>query len=660
MPKKKQTSCHVCAKQFKAPSKLKTHMRTHDGRKPHVCEECGKSFNQASNLTTHQRIHSGEKPHVCVECGKSFSQPAHLKRHSQKHGGEKSFTCDLCGYSCFDNSSLKLHARRHTKERPYLCNLCPRAFARKPNMEIHMEKPHKVITAHENKFSLDSLSTIFSQKEKASDLAGSTALMGEKVLIKKDETAKDSSSFLKMQKRVGNKTPDKTYENIEPILLNTVESNKQPQNNYIDMGIFQQHSQEDTKEAEHVIKNLNQLNPNPSAKNSSKFVILLRNLNVPKTDETSFANSLKKDEALNQENKDMISTQHQSHNISSKLLGFPTTTALKPDKVAFSNTPKIEGGTISEGRAMARMVGEVRVTGQAEFHRGRRPLGRRALTGAERQQLYARRKLLDADTRAEFEARRREASRRHRSKIPVEERERVKSRQREQKRARYVPRPKEYEGERSHMCENCPKAYSTTGNLNCHIRKHHKNIGNTEKVSSTKTLTAGLTDQEKSTKGKNIHKSVKTKHKTVKQLANPHRNEEKKSDPEQKSVVSMKTGEESDNQEFDEEYFDKRIEYFEKNLVIEKITYKSLKEADDNMVWGGEVNEVKEGEGRLLVWDGGVSKVTGRPVFRRGRKKDVKKQKLKKERHTDISEEVRRALATLGQSHMVRIIKNEF
>jgi len=653
MPKKKPTSCHVCAKQFKAPSKLKTHMRTHDGRKPHVCEECGKSFNQASNLTTHQRIHSGEKPHVCVECGKSFSQPAHLKRHSQKHGGEKSFTCDLCGYSCFDNSSLKLHARRHTKERPYLCNLCPRAFARKPNMEIHMEKPHKVITAHENKFSLDSLSTIFSQKEKASDLAGSTALMGEKVLIKKDVTAKDSSSFLKLQKRVGNKTSSKTYENIEPILVNTVEltgkdSNKQRQNN---MDIFQQHSQDDTDEAENVMKHPRHLNQSPSSKNSSKFVSLLRNLNVPKTDEKRLAKSLKNEKALNQESEDVNLIQHQSQSISSKLLGFPTTTALKPDKVAFSNTPKIEGGTISEGRAMARMVGEVRVTGQAEFHRGRRPLGHRALTGAERQQLYARRKLLDADTRAEFEARRREASRRHRSKIPVEERERVKSRQREQKRARYVPRPKEYEGERSHMCEHCPKAYSTTGNLNCHIRKHHKNIGNTEKVSSTKTLTAGLTDQEKSTKGKNIHKSVKTKHKTVKQLANPHRNEEKNSDPEQKSIVSMKTGEESDNQEFDEEYFDKRIEYFEKN---------SLKEADDSIVWGGEVNEVKKGEGRLLVWDGGVSKVTGRPVFRRGRKKDVKKQKLKKERHTDVSEEVRRALATLGQSQMVRIVKNEF
>lgn len=55
-----KNKCHICSKQFKRLSSLKTHYNSHTGYKSHRCpwQGCGKSFNVKSNMTRHFKLHA--------------------------------------------------------------------------------------------------------------------------------------------------------------------------------------------------------------------------------------------------------------------------------------------------------------------------------------------------------------------------------------------------------------------------------------------------------------------------------------------------------------------------------------------------------------------------------------------------------------------------
>ncbi|KAM9226231.1 uncharacterized protein PS065_008483 [Dugong dugon] len=142
------TICDKCGGDFKDPSLLMQHQKTHFREKSYKCSEHGKPFNQSSSLTKHQRVHSGPKPPVCNECGKAFNSFSNLIKHKKTHTGEKPYTCNVCGKAFRLRSYLRIHQRIHTGEKPYKCNECDKAFIRRSQLlgheRIHTgEKPYK-------------------------------------------------------------------------------------------------------------------------------------------------------------------------------------------------------------------------------------------------------------------------------------------------------------------------------------------------------------------------------------------------------------------------------------------------------------------------------------------------------------------------------------
>ncbi|XP_077598039.1 uncharacterized protein LOC144213446 isoform X1 [Stigmatopora nigra] len=83
----KLCKCFQCGKTFGTKFSLKTHIRSHTGKKPFSCTVCGKRFTQKGNLNSHARTHTGDKPFSCSFCGQGFTQKETLKTHIRTHTG---------------------------------------------------------------------------------------------------------------------------------------------------------------------------------------------------------------------------------------------------------------------------------------------------------------------------------------------------------------------------------------------------------------------------------------------------------------------------------------------------------------------------------------------------------------------------------------------
>ena len=145
---RKSFKCQHCGKEFKTNGKLKVHIRTHTGDKPHKCQHCGKGFSQSGNLQMHIRTHTGDKPYKCQHCGEGFSQSGSLQMHIRTHTGDKPYKCQHCGKGFSTSSNLQTHIRTHTGDKPYKCQHCGKGFSESGSLQMHIrthtgDKPYK-------------------------------------------------------------------------------------------------------------------------------------------------------------------------------------------------------------------------------------------------------------------------------------------------------------------------------------------------------------------------------------------------------------------------------------------------------------------------------------------------------------------------------------
>ena len=82
--------CPTCSKQFPDVNSVKQHVRyAHPDmtRRNCKCQLCGHAFTCASKLKTHMLSHMGVKPHKCQYCGKQFTDGSNLRMHLRLHTG---------------------------------------------------------------------------------------------------------------------------------------------------------------------------------------------------------------------------------------------------------------------------------------------------------------------------------------------------------------------------------------------------------------------------------------------------------------------------------------------------------------------------------------------------------------------------------------------
>nr|CAD7430695.1 unnamed protein product [Timema monikensis] len=131
--------CEECGRTFKEKTILRKHLRIHYGERNYMCELCGKKFVSLENLGVHKYSHLDRAimKMKCQFCEQKFATRQRLKKHIRTHSGERPHLCEVCCRGFSSKSHLERHKLTHTEEKRFYCNYCNYSFIQKGNFKLH-------------------------------------------------------------------------------------------------------------------------------------------------------------------------------------------------------------------------------------------------------------------------------------------------------------------------------------------------------------------------------------------------------------------------------------------------------------------------------------------------------------------------------------------
>ena len=138
--------CNVCGQAYKCKYSLKKHIQVVHEKvvlpKPFICHQCDFCAENKTYLKSHMKTHEEKKP--CPLCGVKVR---HLKRHmdiSHTTDEMKKHQCQDCGKGFTDLGSLNTHRMNvHLKLKPYQCRYgCDISYNDISNRNQHEKKTH--------------------------------------------------------------------------------------------------------------------------------------------------------------------------------------------------------------------------------------------------------------------------------------------------------------------------------------------------------------------------------------------------------------------------------------------------------------------------------------------------------------------------------------
>ena len=111
---KEEHICESCGKVYGTKSGLYLHIVvTHEKLKRYKCDTCNKDFGTKSTLDRHVRMVHNQEKTECEICGKMLGALSayKIRDHMNTHTGHKPHKCKFCGQAFADNSNKISHEK---------------------------------------------------------------------------------------------------------------------------------------------------------------------------------------------------------------------------------------------------------------------------------------------------------------------------------------------------------------------------------------------------------------------------------------------------------------------------------------------------------------------------------------------------------------------
>merc|ERR1719319_137199 len=127
-----------------SPTKVASHTEKNPyprEESPYPCNQCPNSFTKYNLLKSHMKTHTGKKSYQCNQCPRTFAQGGSLKSHMKTHTEEKSYPQSQVNITGTPNSNTNLQTYLQVPGQGSHYNQWPNSVLKNYSFQSHIQMP---------------------------------------------------------------------------------------------------------------------------------------------------------------------------------------------------------------------------------------------------------------------------------------------------------------------------------------------------------------------------------------------------------------------------------------------------------------------------------------------------------------------------------------